>query len=65
MPRYAYKCRGCGLTHDESRCVDDRDVEGACIMCGCPCIHQVSTGTNFVLKGKGWGADGYAKRHGR
>lgn len=61
MPANDYKCRGCGLVHEEIRCLDDIDVEDVCIVCGDVCERQFPDSGHFRLRGAGWSKDGYTK----
>ena len=59
MPTYSYKCSECGVCHEVSHKIS----EGApkqCPACKKPGTLEAQIQlTNFVLKGSGWGKDGY------
>ena len=57
MPIYEYKCKKCGKEYEEIMVADEIFV---CPHCGYICKKMISLGT-FVLKGRGWAADGYSK----
>ncbi len=60
MPTYEYRC-GEGHTFETVQKITDEPVK-SCPVCGACVQRVVSTGTSFILKGRGWAADGYEKK---
>jgi len=62
MPIYEYNCPEHGSFELIQSIHDDSKTVG-CRFIGCKelCERQISTGTNFELKGRGWADDGYVQ----
>lgn len=61
MPTYDYKCKTCENEFEVEQYIkDDKFVEYICPKCTTlqPVVRLI-TSMNFVLKGRGWAADGY------
>lgn len=59
MPTYGYACTACKQSFElEQRITEDPATE--CALCGKDTAQRVIIGGNFILRGTGWSADGYA-----
>lgn len=64
MPIYEYGCSACGHEFEEQQKVADPPLT-TCPACGKETVNRLISRTAFMLKGSGWGKDGYAKeKHG-
>ncbi len=59
MPTYEYGCQGCGATWELQQRISEAAATD-CPKCGEAKAKRLISGGNFVLKGGGWYADGYA-----
>jgi len=59
VPIYVYHC-ACGVTFDARRRMADRNTPVPCPVCSEQADRtKVNPETTFVLRGRGWAADGY------
>jgi len=61
MPTYDYQCKTCDNVFEIDQSIkDDKLIEFLCPICNSnqPVV-RIITSMNFVLKGRGWAADGY------
>jgi putative FmdB family regulatory protein len=58
MPTYPYRCLACGYTFEAQQDITS-DPLAVCPACGGSMLQREIAQTTFVLKGKGWAADGY------
>lgn len=59
MPTYNYGCDACGHEFEREQRMSDKPIK-KCPQCGKPKARRLITSGNFILKGSGWYADGYA-----
>jgi putative FmdB family regulatory protein len=57
MPTYLYECSSCKKKKELFQKISEKEAP-ACDKCG-EIMTQTLGKCNFVLKGKGWGKDGY------
>ena len=62
MPTYQYKCIFCDFEFEKRKKVKNADEEEGCSQCGSVCRRLISGGSGFLLKGDGWGRDGYSDK---
>ncbi len=60
---YSYTCPECGMVGERFMKITERDDDVHCVACESLCVRDVGCG-GFILKGKCWARDGYAKTFG-
>lgn len=61
MPTYVYRCQSCQHVFER---VHSMSAAGPtdCQACHKPTLQKLITGSQFILKGKGWYHDGYGSQ---
>lgn len=58
MPLYEYRCAVCGHAWEADQRITDLAIR-YCPKCGCEAAHRLLSPVAAILKGDGWGRDGY------
>ena len=60
MPIYEFECESCGVLHIVHKKIEEPDP-AECRLCGGR-LKKIISAPNFILKGAGWGRNGYARK---